>query len=758
MKSSKEIDFLVEQATEIAEKYDHEYITTEHILLILLRNQDFSNILEDYGVDVDSMLMEVNDYVENKIAPASKDSDPVSLRKTQALDRVFNRAFTQVLFSGRDKITVYDVFVSLMAETATHSSYFILKYGINREDFINFIKTQYAKKIRNQQQEQYWETVLEEYCTDLNKLAQEGEIDPVVGRDTELDDICQIFARRTKNNVLLVGDPGVGKTAIAEGLARKIIDGDVPSYLQDYTVFNLEVGILLAGTQYRGQFEERVKEVLEALAERGRAILFIDEAHTIKGAGGGSTGGTDFANMLKPALGRGKLKVIANTTWEEYTESFEKDRALMRRFHRITIDEPSASTAKEILKNSARYYEEFHNASIRPDAIDAAVDLSVRYQTDRRLPDKAFDLIDSACAGQRRMEVENPVITRELVLYELSKSTSIPLDQLDERKNSNVVDIEAAIKGAVYGQDDTVDTVLESVWVAKAGLGPRDKPLGSYVFAGPTGVGKTELAKQLAHHLGYTLLRYDMSEYQEKHTVARFIGAPPGYVGYEDGNLGGGLLIRDIQRHPNSILLFDEIEKAHPDVVNVFLQLLDEGYVTSSNGKRADARNCIVVMTTNLGAEAAERPTIGFGNPERTGEEETAYREFFRPEFRNRVTAMCKFNKLDAISKRKVVAKFIRELETQLSERGISLHADEPSIDRLIQIGYDDKMGARPLERTINKFLRIPISRELLVDKTVQYAKIVVRMDQDDLILEFRGRNGNKNKDSNGSREVRVRT
>jgi ATP-dependent Clp protease ATP-binding subunit ClpA len=406
--------------------------------------------------------------------------------------------------------------------------------------------------------------------------------------------MCQTLARRNKSNVLMVGDPGVGKTAIAEGLAIKIFNKDVPKYLIDHTVYNLDIGVLLAGTQYRGQFEERIKDVMESLVAKGKCVLFIDEAHTMRGAGSGSNGGTDFANMLKPYLGRGKLKVIASTTWEEYSDSFEKDRALMRRFYRITVDEPSAKVAKQILNGSAKYYEEFHSAKIQPDAIDASVDLSIRHMTDKRLPDKAFDLIDSACARQRQQEIENPVITKELIQYECSKITGIPLDQLSETIDAgvNLVDIEQRIKESVYGQDQVIDKVMEKVYVSKAGLSMPNRPTGVFLFLGPTGTGKTEVAKQLSENLTMKLLRYDMSEYQEKHSVARFIGAPPGYVGYEDSNLSGGLLIRDIERNPNCIILFDEIEKAHPDVTNVLLQLMDEGFVTGSNGKRADATKC----------------------------------------------------------------------------------------------------------------------------------------------------------------------
>jgi len=753
VKTSREAEIIVEKATEYAVKLGHEFITSEHILLALLEDKNFNYVLNQYGIDVTNFTNEVKEYVLGIAVVKGKIIQP---KKTAAVDRIFNRAFTSTMFSGRERVTIWDIFISLSHENNTHSSYFILKYGIEREDFVNFIRQYFTNEMMNEQQKSYYENILEEYCTNLNTLVEEGKIDTVVGRKKEINEILQTFARRNKSNVLMVGDPGVGKTAIAEGLAKRIVEQDVPSYLKDYTVYNLEVGVILAGTQYRGQFEERIQEILEALIHKEKTILFIDEAHTMKGAGNGSNGGTDMANMLKPMLSKGKIKVIANTTWEEYTESFEKDRALMRRFYKIAINEPSATVAKEILTSSAQYFEEFHGALITTEAIEAAVDLSIRYQTDKKLPDKAFDLIDSACALKRRQDKQPGFsIHKQDIIFELSKFTGIPIDQLDEKKQTNILDVEGKIKQQVYGQDESVEKIMESFYVARAGLGPKNKPLGTYIFIGPTGTGKTELAKQLTKNLGYSLLRYDMSEYQEKHTVARFVGAPPGYVGYEDSTLGGGLLIRDIERNPNSVILFDEIEKAHPDVSNILLQLMDEGYITGSNGKRVDARNCIIVLTTNLGAEMAERNAIGFGNLERTGDAENAFKEFFRPEFRNRITAVCKFNKLDNLSKRKVVTKFINELADQLKERNYSIHVDEPSIDKLIEIGYDDKFGARPLERTINKFIRIPVSKQLLVDKSSTGCRIKVRLDNNEFIIKFL-KTDSSNVSTNANTEVRV--
>ena len=740
MKTSQEVDKALENAGKIANKYGHVYISTEHMLLAMFLNKDFTKMLIEFGLQLNELKLDL----ESHISDTFQSTHGPSQIKTQALERVFNRALTSVLFSGRENVTLLDIFISIMSENNSHSSYFLMKYNVNKEEFMRFVKQNTRSSQLNKQQEQYLDGIINEFCENLNTQASEKTLDPVVGRDDIIDDITQTFARRNKSNVLMVGDPGVGKTAVAEGLAVKIVKKQVPEYLQDHTVYNLDVGTMLAGTQYRGQFEERVKEVLDALIKKGKCILFIDEAHTLKGAGSGGGGGTDFANMLKPYLGRGKLKVIASTTWEEYTSSFEKDRALMRRFYHVTVTEPTPKLAKEILMNSKKYYEKFHGCKITKQAVIDAVDLSVRYLTDKRLPDKAFDMIDSASAKQRRLGVKDATIDRQNILEEISKYAKIPIAQLEDNEDTvTPQDIEASIKSQVYGQDSAVDGVLEKVWVAKAGLNKRDKTLGVFVFTGPTGTGKTELAKQLADANAMKLLRYDMSEYQERHTVARFIGAPPGYVGFEDSNLSGGLLIRDIERNPHSVILFDEIEKAHPDVSNILLQLMDEGFVTGSNGKRVDARNSYVILTTNLGAAQSEKRVIGFNEQEHHNEAiDEAYKTFFAPEFRNRIDAVCKFNPLPEVAKRKVCMKFINELQIQLKEKKFALHIDEASIDLILAKGYDDKMGARPMARAIDTMLRMPIAKQITVDNNKNDCKIKIRNVDSKLVIKFRYTDG----------------
>jgi len=737
--TNPEIELVINQATDLAKVLHHEYVTLEHLLLSLIRFQPFRELTSKYGVDVAGLDADVDAYLAKQTylnaRHATSGSD--GPKKTHALERVFNRALTQVLFSGRDHIQLVDVFLSITAESNSHAAYFILKYGMERQSFLNFYNKNYSEVPgRAAAVSIKADEVLNEYCENLSNKAKSNKIDPVIGRETEIEEISQVLAKRNKSNVLLVGDPGVGKTAIAEGLALKIINGEVPEYLKDYTVYNLDIGSLLAGSKYRGEFEEKLKEVIKSLSVKGKCILFIDEAHQMRGAGGGSQSSVDFSNMIKPALNKGQIKVIASTTWEEYTQSFEKDRALMRRFYRLTVEEPTPEVAKQILTGLKPYFEEFHSGTITDDAIAAAVDLSVRYQADKKLPDKAIDLIDTACA-KLKIAGADFAVGRSDIIDILAKFTKIPAEQIGGDATNNLLDLDTNIKQRLYGQDSTVDTVLEKIYVSKAGLKPLNKPIGNFLFLGPTGTGKTELAKLLSEYLGMKLLRFDMSEYQEKHSLAKLIGAPPGYVGYDDSNLAGGLLISSIEKSPNSIILFDEIEKAHPDVSNVLLQLMDEGFITGSNGKKADCRNVILLLTSNLGSADNERNNIGFGRDLQKTEEDTkAVKDFFKPEFRNRLDAICKFNKLDTLSMKKIVAKFVGEMNDLLSEKQIKVRLTESAVDHLIEKGFDAKMGARPLAKTINDKIKVPVSKKILFEGLANGSVISVDYKDNEIVFD----------------------
>jgi len=722
MHSNPEIEDIIAKACLIAKDYNHQYVTLEHLLIALIEFPNFNKVLTEYGVEVEELLRDLYDYIGKQdylidITKAEKELIP---QRTHSLERVFNRAFTQVLFGAREQMDPIDLYLSLSQEPNSHAAYFMLKWGINRRQFVEFYTHHYGnlnRKAPKEASKNSFEKILDEYCTDLNKQVADGKIDPVIGRAVELEEIAQVLARRHKSNVLMIGDPGVGKTAIAEGLAHKIVHGEVPEYLKEYTVYNLEIGSLLAGSKYRGEFEEKLKDVLAALNQKGKTILFIDEAHQMQGAGAGGSSSVDFANMLKPALAKGGIKVIASTTYEEYTQSFEKDRALMRRFYKLSIDEPSPAVAKDILFGLRTHFEKFHGGVIEDQAIESAVDLSVRYQTDKRLPDKAIDLIDMSCA---KLKIKNPdfIVTKEDIVETISKATKIPKENLlAEKANENLTNLETTVKDRLYGQDSAVDQVLEKIYVAKAGMKNHDKPVGNFLFLGPTGTGKTELAKLLSESLSMKLLRFDMSEYQEKHSMAKLIGAPPGYVGYEDANLGGGLLISEIERNPHAIILLDEIEKAHPDISNLLLQIMDEGKITGSNGKKADCRHVILILTSNLGAADGELNNIGFGrNLAKEGTDDEAVKKFFKPEFRNRLDAVVKFNKLDKISMKKIVVKFMNELNSLLVEKNIKIHTTEALVDHLVEVGFDSAMGARPLSRKINDLIKVPLSKKILFD------------------------------------------
>lgn len=716
--NNPEITNIVEQSVKIAANLTHEYVITEHLLLAMLRHPPFRKTLVSFGVEIDTMEQEVETYLKSLVSLASKTTD-VQPRKTTALERLFNRANVQVMFSGRRVMSTIDIYLSIMAEGNSHAHYFLLKYGVKKQEFVDHWQKHYktaAVGESSMSQDQANE-ILTEYCTNLTQMAQENRLEPMIGRNKELEEMIAVLARRFKANVLMVGDPGVGKTAIIEGLAQELHAGRVPEFLKGHEVWSLEIGDLLAGSKYRGEFEEKFKAVIAALEAKKNCILFVDEAHTMKGAGAGSQSSLDFANMLKPAITKGYLKVVASTTWEEFYESFEKDRALMRRFYRLAIDEPDATTTEQILIGLSPRLETFHNVLIDTEAMTAAVELANRYIHDRKNPDKSIDLIDAACARERVKDAGLVTITRAMIEQQLTRVTGVPTDKLQNERSTKIMDLESNIKQKLYGQDSAVDSVLERVYINFAGIANDKKPMASFLFLGPTGTGKTELARLLADNLDMKLLKYDMSEYQERHSVSSLIGAPPGYVGFEDGNVGGGKLISDLSKNPFSVILFDEIEKAHPDVTNILLQMLDEGVITSSNGKKANCKNTIIIMTSNLGARDSEANNIGFGSFEKTGEDDRAVKEFFKPELRNRIDQICKFTKLDTLAVKKVVVKFVDELKTSLHAKGIHLNLSESVIDMLADKGYDSKMGARPLSRKIDELIRVPLSKRILFDQ-----------------------------------------
>jgi ATP-dependent Clp protease ATP-binding subunit ClpA len=735
---SKDLQLVFDKAIKDAQKLRHEYVTLEHMMFAMMCEDNFVKLLEMYGADIDYIKANLEHHLKTNsddiILP--EDIKKYKPKKTQGVERALNRAFTQVLFAGRSHIELKDLLLSILHEKKSISAYILEKGGVGKDKFSDFVNNEVDETLlEDPELTNEMRRAIKSFTTNLNDQVKRGKVDPIIGRADELESLCLALGRRSKNNVLMVGDPGVGKTAIAEGLAFNIEQGNVPSFLKEYKVYNLDIGAMLAGSKYRGDFEERFKLVLNGLIREGKTIMFIDEAHMMNGAGAGGSGNSnDLANMLKPALAKGDLKVVASTTWEEFRKYFEKDRALMRRFQRVTIGEPSKETTSDILRGLRKYYEDYHGTTITDDAIDAAIKLSVKYQSDKKLPDKAIDLIDVACARFKVNDDENEekTVTEDSIFFELSKMLNLPTEQVAQRESENLQHLEDNLKKVVYGQDDAIESIVDKILVSQAGLKPDDKPVGAFVFMGPTGTGKTETAKQLANQLGVKLVRFDMSEYMEKHSVAKLIGSPPGYVGHEEN---AGQLITKLQESPNCVLLLDEIEKAHPDVAQILLQIMDNGLVTGSNGKEADARNCTLILTTNLGAAQAEKGSIGFGDDEDFGYEDTEFKKYFAPEFRNRLDGVITFAKLGKEVMMKIVGKFLVELKDMVKDKGIAIEVTDDALDYLVDKGFDPKNGARPLQRVIDKDIKRPLSRQMLFGDLKNGGKVTIDVKDDEVVL-----------------------
>ena len=753
---SSTLESAIHAALALANDRRHEFATLEHLLLALLDEPDAIRVMKACNVDLTELRGTLVEFIDEDLSNLVTDIDGSEAVPTAAFQRVIQRAAIHVQSSGRTEVTGANVLVAIFAERESNAAFFLQEQDMTRYDAVNFIAHGVAKNpaygenrpISGASQEpeeshqgvtegEQKESALSKYCVDLNAKSREGDIDPLIGREAEVERCIQVLCRRRKNNPLLVGDPGVGKTAIAEGLARKIVAGETPDVLASTTIYSLDMGALLAGTRYRGDFEERLKAVISELEQHRDAILFIDEIHTVIGAGATSGGAMDASNLLKPALQGGKLRTMGSTTYKEFRQHFEKDRALSRRFQKIDVNEPSIDDSVKILKGLKPYFEEHHGVRYTSDAIKTAVELAARYIHDRKLPDSAIDVIDEAGAAQH-LVVESKrrktLGTKEIEAV-VAKIARIPPKNVSKDDAEVLKDLEGSLKRVVFGQDNAIEALASAIKLARAGLREPEKPIGNYLFAGPTGVGKTEVAKQLADTLGVELLRFDMSEYMEKHAVSRLIGAPPGYVGFDQG----GLLTDRVDQHPHCVLLLDEIEKAHPDVYNILLQVMDHGKLTDHNGRTVDFRNVVLIMTSNAGAAEQAKEAIGFGRTRREGEDTAAIERTFTPEFRNRLDAVITFAPLPKEVILQVVEKFVLQLEAQLMDRHVSIELTRPAAEWLADKGYDDKMGARPLARVIQENIKKPLAEELLFGKLSKGGNVRVSVKDGKLDLQVDG-------------------
>ncbi|MBA3049524.1 ATP-dependent Clp protease ATP-binding subunit ClpA [Brevundimonas sp.] len=753
---SRPLEETLHRAVHYANERRHEYATLEHLLLALVDDPDAANVMTACNVDLVALKTALTLYVDTDLA-ALATSDGEDAKPTAGFQRVIQRAVIHVQSSGREEVSGANVLVAIFSERESHAAYFLQEQDMTRYDAVNYIAHGIAKKAGASGETRPAKTggspedaedaaaaktggeALEAYCVDLNEKSRNGKIDPLIGRLAEVERAIQILCRRTKNNPLLVGDPGVGKTAIAEGLARKIVNHEVPEVLEGATIYSLDMGALLAGTRYRGDFEERLKQVVKELETHDNAILFIDEIHTVIGAGATSGGAMDASNLLKPALASGSLRCMGSTTYKEYRQHFEKDRALARRFQKIDVNEPTVEDTIKILKGLKTSYEGHHKVRYTDAALRTAVELSARYMTDRKLPDKAIDVIDEAGASQMLLpeSKRKKVIGQKEVEVVIARMARIPAKSVSKSDTEGLRQLETDLNRVVFGQSSAIEQVSAAMKLARAGLRDPQKPIGAFLFSGPTGVGKTEVAKQLASTLGIEMLRFDMSEYMERHTVSRLIGAPPGYVGHDQG----GLLTDAVDQHPHAVVLLDEIEKAHPDVYNILLQVMDNGMLTDAVGKKVDFRNTILIMTTNAGAADNARASIGFGRGKVEGEDEKAIQRLFAPEFRNRLDAIVAFKALDAETIKSVVTKFIIQLEAQLADRNITIELTDEAADWLAKNGFDELYGARPLARVIQEHIKKPLAEEVLFGKLSKGGTVRVDIegegDAAKLVFEF---------------------
>ncbi|WP_323780787.1 ATP-dependent Clp protease ATP-binding subunit ClpA [Thalassovita sp.] len=755
---SNTLEQAIHAALALANARKHEFATLEHLLLALIDEPDALRVLKACSVDTEELRGTLIEFVDDDLSNLVTEIDGSEAVPTAAFQRVIQRAAIHVQSSGRTEVTGANVLVAIFAERESNAAYFLQEQDMTRYDAVNFIAHGVAKDPsygetrpvsgsepteEDINQGTASETIdpkesaLGKYCVNLNVKSQQGDIDPLIGRTHEVERCIQVLCRRRKNNPLLVGDPGVGKTAIAEGLARKIVAGETPEVLANTTIYSLDMGALLAGTRYRGDFEERLKAVMTELEEHPDAVLFIDEIHTVIGAGATSGGAMDASNLLKPALQGGKLRCMGSTTYKEFRQHFEKDRALSRRFQKIDVNEPSVEDTVKILKGLKPYFEDHHGIKFTNDAIKAAVDLSARYINDRKLPDKAIDVIDEAGAAQHLVieSKRRKTIGVKEIEAVVAKIARIPPKNVSKDDAEVLKDLEKSLKRVVFGQDTAIEALASAIKLARAGLREPEKPIGNYLFAGPTGVGKTEVAKQLADTLGVELLRFDMSEYMEKHAVSRLIGAPPGYVGFDQG----GMLTDGIDQHPHCVLLLDEMEKAHPDVYNILLQVMDHGKLTDHNGRTVDFRNVVLIMTSNAGAAEQAKAAIGFGRDRRTGEDTAAIERTFTPEFRNRLDAVISFAPLPKDVILQIVEKFVLQLEAQLMDRNVHIELTRPAAEWLADKGYDDKMGARPLGRVIQEYIKKPLAEELLFGKLAKGGLVKVGVKNGEIDLRIEG-------------------